>query len=255
MVWDRAQLLSLLCKSAVTNTVRPDKKRQRCPPFSPSTSPPRAGSECDAATHKPVGYQPQLRPHSPGRSRALLSRDAPRGFVPPSRSPSHCGYLLKARERGRAWDGGVGPGRGGGVGWVGGHHRSILGTVRDHHCLPSHPVTYCYQTAGLTSRVFLRTCDSTEKKEKKNTTLLDVWSWHPLFTRALDKRARTRSFSQKHTLSIHRHTVITTGASQEKPTHRIESGSSSSQQTVCGRDRATGAKCLYSPCEITCRLR
>lgn len=60
MVWDRALLLSLLCKSTVTNAVRPDKKRQH--PLIPR--PWRAETECDAATHKPVGYQPYCA-HTP----------------------------------------------------------------------------------------------------------------------------------------------------------------------------------------------
>ncbi len=60
MVWDCARILRLPWKSTVTNIVRPDKKRH-CPLM---PRPLRAGTKCDATTHKPVGYQPHCA-HTP----------------------------------------------------------------------------------------------------------------------------------------------------------------------------------------------
>lgn len=113
MVWDCAWLLSLLWKSTVTNAVQPDKKRH-CPLM---LQPPRAGTKCDAATHKLEGYQPHCT-HTPSAG-AVTGR--PSRIRSPSRLWSHRGYLLRARERGRAWNGGVG------LGFGGRQHRSILG--------------------------------------------------------------------------------------------------------------------------------
>lgn len=128
------------------------------------------------------------------------------------RSPSRRGYLLRARVQGQAWDGGLDRG-GGGAAPI--HFR----TVRDHHCLPSHPVTYYYRTRWLTSCVFL--CVRFHKKQFWMCGL-GIGVAHAHFT-----SEHTLSLSRKHTLSIHRHTVITTGASQQTYTSDCEWYSSS----------------------------
>lgn len=111
-VWDRVWLLSLLGKSAVTNSVRPDKKRQR--PLMPRPS--RAGTECDAATHKPLGYQPHCAhtPSAAAEHRCYGTHLWDSFPVPPR---------LSAQGQGA----GTGVGRRGWTGAGGGQHRSILG--------------------------------------------------------------------------------------------------------------------------------
>lgn len=129
------------------------------------------------------------------------------GIRSPSCLWSRCGYLLRAREQGQAWDGGVGPG------WRGAapiHFR----TVRDHHCLSSHPVTYCYWTTGW-HPVYFCVCDPTETER-------DVWSWHS------NSHARTLQVSA-HFFLANIHTPYTDTLSSlqallSKPTHRIVSG-------------------------------
>ncbi|KAK1906664.1 Myosin-1 [Dissostichus eleginoides] len=134
MVWDCALLLSRLSKSTVTIAVRPDKKRPR-PPYA---STPRAGTKCDAAIHKPVGYQPHCA-NTPSAGASLL-RDAPLGFVPcPACAPAAviCSGPGSRNKRGTE-----------GLDWGRGAAQIHFRTVKDHHCLPSHSVTYYYQTTG-----------------------------------------------------------------------------------------------------------
>lgn len=187
MVWDHAWLLSLLWKSTVTNAVRPDKKRQR--PLMPR--PLRDGTKYDTATHKPVGYQPHCA-HTPsaGAEWSCYETHLWDSFPVPLVVPPR----LSAQGQGA----GTSVGRRGWTG-VGGAAPIHFRTVKDHHCLPSHPVTYYYQNHWLTVCEFY-VCDSTK-------TVLDVWSWHRTCTRVLYKWVHTLSFSQTHTLhtQIHCH--------------------------------------------------
>lgn len=108
-VWDRARLLSLLWKSAVTNVVRPDKKRH-CP-LTPR--PLRAGTECDAATHKPVGYQPHCA-HTPSAGAERRCHGTPLwdSFPRPARGPA---AVISSGPGSRDERGTEGLDRGGGV--------------------------------------------------------------------------------------------------------------------------------------------
>lgn len=131
-----------------------------------------------------------LRPHSLGRSGASLLWDAPLGFVPrPACGPA---AVICSGPGSRDKRGMEGLDRG-----VGGAAPIHFRTVRDHHCLPSHPVTYYHQTTGW-HPVYFYACDSTK-------TVLDVWSWHRTRTRALYKQAHCKSLSQTHTLHTQTH--------------------------------------------------
>lgn len=196
MVWDCAWLLSLLWKSTVTNAVQPDKKRHR--PL--MLRPPRAGTKCDAATHKLEGYQPHCA-HTPSAG-AVTGR--PSGIRSPSRLWSRRGYLLRARERGRAWDGGVGLGFGG---W-GGQHRSILGwwgIIIVFRLTLSLTIT-----KPLADILCISMCVIPQKKKRSSGCVVLASNLH---TRTL--QASTHSVFLTNTHSPYRHTVITTGASQQ----------------------------------------
>lgn len=183
---------------------------QRCPTGQEKTSSPYAST--------PEGWNqvwrryPQtrrvsapLRPHSLSRScygTPLWDSFPVPLVVPPRLSAQGQGAGTSVGRRG--WTG---------VWGVGGAAPIHFRMVRDHHCLPSHPVAYYYQTTGW-HPVYFYVCDSTKKNP-----VLDVWSWHQTCTRALYKRAHTRSFWQTHTL--HTDTLSSLQALLSKPTHRI----------------------------------
>lgn len=95
-------------KFTMTNAVPPDKKRHRAFRHHPP-SPPR-GLKLSVTTlpTNQRGYQPR-RTHSLHAVRGSTSR-----IRSSSRSLPRRGYLLRAREQGQVWDGGVGPCLGGG---------------------------------------------------------------------------------------------------------------------------------------------
>lgn len=137
MVWDRALLLSLLWKSTVT---------KRCPKRTrkdsvPSCLDPR-GLE-PSVTPLPTN-QRGISPAAPTLPRPSLLRDVPLGFVPCPAAVICSGPGSGDKRGSEGLDRG-----GGGAAPI--HFR----TVRDHHCLPSHPVTYYYPNRCLTPCVFL----------------------------------------------------------------------------------------------------
>lgn len=72
-------------------------------------------------------------------------------------------------------------------------------TMTNYHCLPSHPVTYHYQTTGWHWVFFYAII---------HKPLPDVWSWHETCTRALYKQTHT-FFFLKYALDIQN--TVTTG--------------------------------------------
>lgn len=133
------------------------------------------------------------------------------GIRSPSRLRSRRGYLLRAREQGQAWDGGVGPG------W-GGQHRSILGRLGI--IIVSRLTLSLTITKPLADILCISMCVIPEKQFWMCGLGIELAQAHFTSEHAL-------SLSHKHTLSIHRHTVITTGTSQQTYTSDCEWYSSS----------------------------
>lgn len=178
---------------------------QRCPTGQEKTSSPYASTpegwnqvwRCYPQTRR---VSAPLRPHSLSRScygTPLWDSFPVPLVVPPRLSAQGQGAGTSVGRRG--WTG---------VWGVGGAAPIHFRMVRDHHCLPSHPVAYYYQTTGW-HPVYFYVCDSTKKKPSSGCVVLAS----NLHTRTL--QASTHSVFLTNTHSPHRHTVITTGASQQ----------------------------------------
>lgn len=178
------------------------------------------------------GFSPTEPLHWPKRSITVMGHTSEICF--PFRLLSHGGYLLRAREQGQAWNGGVGPR------WWGAapiHFR----TVTDRHCLSSHPVTYHYQTTGWHSEYFSM-----------------QFFTSPYWVCGLGVKLAHAHFICKHTLFLYAKTHW-----MYKHSHHYRHFSENLHIRLrevllflkdCVWEGLSHRQCLHSPCEIRCRL-